>query len=565
MKTKTTEFYSKVDLKDGPIFYMNGHEKNELSFDTNLAICKFLGFTWNGASKTWYSRKEPKSFEVKEIIRNSQGESLLVIIILEDATNLKLGAICAFDDKEVARKNGFQWDPKDKIWAKEVQKEKEVSQEPEKVFDFDDGIQDLLKTKLFDYQKEGIAKMLSKRVFLNGDQMGLGKTLQAIGAVVKGLEVNKKVLVICPAFLKFNWMAEFKKHCVNEYKTKILTSKNFEIDDDNQVFIINYDILTKMDSFKAFDAIICDEAHALKSTKNKRVDAFKKMFKDFEGSCYFLTGTPIKNRVPELYNFFNWALNYHMESYQDFCECYAYKKTFKIGRVQITKYEGLKNADDLQKRMKPWFIKRETKDVLDLPELQRIDVFSDVEKKKDLDIFKDLEAAFDDFMEGKGKGEHIMHIRQKASMLKVGDTVSQALEILDQSESLVVFESFVEPSKLIFEALSKEYKEKIAFIDGSISMETRQRIVEQFQSGEILCIVATIGALSTGVTLTAASKMIFNSLSWVPADNMQAEKRIHRIGTTEKCFIYRMLKTEFDANICKMLSNKENVIERAGV
>lgn len=526
--------------------------KSELNFKGNNEYARFCGYSFSWASKKWEGPDEI----IEPAFKEFHGYALIEIDEFE-------AFLVDFDNKDAAKKLGFSWNAKLKKWVR-FKSKISTYEEPEKVFEFDDEIQALLKTKLFDYQKEGIAKMLSRRVFLNGDQMGLGKTLQAIGAVVKALEEGSKVLVVCPAFLKFNWQAEFKKHCKNDYKIKILTSKDTLID-DSQLFIINYDILAKMNSFKDFDAIICDEAHALKSIKNKRVDAFKKMFADFSGSCYFLTGTPIKNRVPELYNFFNWALNYAVESYQDFCGYYAYQKTFKVGRVQIKKYEGLKNADDLQKRMKCWFIKRNTEEVLELPELQRIDIFSDVEKKKDLDIFKELAEAFDDFMEGKGKGEHIMHIRQKASMLKAEDTVSQALEILEQGESLVVFESFVEPSKLIFEALSKEHEGRVAFIDGSVSMEKRQAIVEAFQAGELLCIVATIGALSTGVTLTRATKMIFNSLSWVPADNLQAEKRIHRIGTKEKCFIYRMLKTDFDANICKMLTQKEDVIERAGV
>jgi len=564
---KTTEsFYKKVELKnalgeDQSYLEFKIHTDLELCFDTTIAAAKAMGFEFRATSKKWVRpcSKPIKIFKIIDIIKNKNAESLLIIVeISKDERYQKIMAICAFDDKDVAKREGFQWNPKDKIWEKFVQIE--FSQEPEKVFDFDESIQDLLATPLFPFQRVGIAKMLSQRVFLNGDQMGLGKTLQAIGAVVKGLEVNKKVLIICPAFLKYNWMTEFKKHCKKTYSIKVLTTRDYVV--ETQISIINYDILSKIESFEEFEYIICDEAHYLKSEKNKRVAHFSKNFLEYKGSCYFLTGTPIKNRVPELYNFFNWALNHEMESYHEFCECYAYKKTFKIGRVQITKYEGIKNADDLQKRMKPWFIKRETKEVIDLPELQRIDVFSDVEKKKELEVFKALENAYNAFVNGE-KSDHIMHIRQKASMLKCSDTVALANEILDQSESLVIFESFVEPSKLIFEALSKEYK--VAFIDGGTNMQKRQRIVEQFQSGEILCIVATIGALSTGVTLTAASKMIFNSLSWVPADNMQAEKRIHRIGTSEKCFIYRMLKTEFDANICKMLTKKENVIERAGV
>lgn len=456
---------------------------------------------------------------------------------------------------EVAKREGCIFDSTLKVWirlveAKNVHPYFHISTPEEP---FDESIQDLLATPLFPFQRVGIAKMLSQRVFLNGDMMGLGKTIQAIGAVVKGLEVNKKVLVICPAFLKFNWMAEFKKHCKKTYSIKVLTTRDYVV--ETQISIINYDILSKIESFEEFDYVICDEAHYLKSEKNKRVAHFSKNFLEFKGSCYFLTGTPIRNRVPELYNFMRWCGNLQMD-YDAFCETFAIPRYRTYHGEEYVVYEDLKNAKYLQYLLRNWFIKRNASEVLDLPEMLRVDMATMV-SKKDSKIFKELYEAYEEYSRGQIT-EHIQVVRQESSMAKIVDTVALATEILESGESVVIFECFVEPTRLMSKAINGS-----AFIDGSISVLERQAIVERFQRGEIKCLCATIGALSTGVTLTAASKMIFNSLSWVPADNMQAEKRIHRIGTSEKCLIYRMLKTEFDAKICKILSNKQSVIERA--
>ena len=534
-------------------FEFKSARDNGLDFKLNNELAKFLGFKWDGCC-AWVSEKEPpKDFNFIE----SKGDFLILADL--SMPNMEI-AIVSFNDKELARNEGFSWNKDSKRWMRISIEETPINKD----FSFYDEhvifIENLLKTKLFDYQKEGIKKMLSQRRFLNADDMGVGKSLQAISTSILSLEENKKVLIICPAFLKFNWQHEYEKHTKKQYKIKIISSKEVgkkSTFEDAQVFIINYDILHKLTFLdKNITIIICDEAHSLKATNNRRVNAFDNLIKEYQDRIVFLTGTPIKNRVPELYNFFRWCLK-GTEPYNKFCSTYSYAILQNINGHKVLKFEGLKNERELRKRMISWYLRRETKDVLELPELQRIDVFSDVEKKKELEVFKALENAYNAFVNGE-KSDHIMHVKKEASMLKCSDTVALANEILDNGESLVIFEHFVEPAMLIHSAI-----EGSCFIDGGTNMQKRQEYVEKFQNGDITCIVATIGALSTGVTLTKATKMIFNSLSWVPSDNMQAEKRIHRIGTTEKCVIYRILKTVFDVKIKNMLDRKEDVIERA--
>lgn len=533
-------------------FEFRNARDNGVAFKLNNELAKFLGFKWNGC--LWLCEKEP--LEQFYFIESKDD-----FLIIGDKSMPRIEiAIIHFDDKVSARNEGFTWNKDLKRWMRVALEEAPENND----FSFYDEhlnfIAKMLKTTLFDYQKEGIKRMLSQRRFLNADDMGVGKSLQALSTSLLSLEEGKKVLVICPAFLKFNWQHEYEKHTQKQYKIKIISSKEvgkkttFE---DAQIFIINYDILYKLTFLdKNITTIICDEAHSLKATNNRRVNAFDKLIKEYKDRIVFLTGTPIKNRIPELYNFFRWCLK-DVEPYNKFCVNYSYAILQNINGHKVVKFEGLKNERELRKRMLSWYLRRETKDVLELPPLQRIDIFSDVEKKKELEVFKALEEAYIAFVKGE-KSDHIMRVKKEASMLKCSDTVALANEILENGESLVIFEHFIEPAMLIHSAI-----EGSCFIDGGTDMKKRQEYVEKFQNGEIKCIVATIGALSTGVTLTRATKMIFNSLSWVPSDNMQAEKRIHRIGTTEKCIIYRILKTFFDVKIKNMLDRKEDVIERA--
>ena len=520
-----------------------------LSFEGNNALAKFLGFKFNWSSKTWEQDTAPS---YPKIVDTIGGFAVI-------SHNGKKVAVVSFDKKELAKDLDFRWNKDTKLWEKEEIKEEEIREvnfNLEGVQE-DDYAQTLIKSDLYPYQKKGITFMKECGACINADQMGLGKTLQAIAASVDSLENGGRVLVVCPAFLKENWVNEYKKHCKKEYSCDVLNSKKLAT--QAQITIINYDIIHKLpvDFLASFSILICDEAHALKAKMNRRVDAFKELIKKFDGKKFFLTGTPIKNRVPEIYNLLMWCDAIKMD-YYSFCSRFSYEVVRKFGRKTVKTFEGIKNEKELRALMHPVYFKRESKEVLDLPEMTRVDILSSVAKKKDLAIFKTLEQAYKD----DEKGEHIMQIRRAASLLKSVDTVALTIEMLENDEQVVIFDPFVEPVKEIGDALAS--LAKTAIITGETSMQERQAIVEAFQRGEIRVIVATIGALSTGVTLTAANKMIFNALSWVPADNLQAEKRIHRIGTTEKCFIYRMLKTDFDASIVRLLDAKIKVIEKAG-
>ena len=187
-------------------------------------------------------------------------------------------------------------------------------------------------------------------------------------------------------------------------------------------------------------------------------------------------------------------------------------------RVEIRKFEGLKNEQELKTYFRGKYMRRLTRDVIDLPEL--LERYVDVNYKFDDEALKEFESF-------KGKiDDHIMRVKSGSALAKSSFSADYAKNIrMETGRGVVIFSDHIAPVHAIADKLKK-----CGVVTGATSMSERHSIVEDFQAGKLDFIVATIGALSTGVTLTAASDLIFNDMSYIPADNAQASKRIHRIG-----------------------------------
>ena len=144
-----------------------------------------------------------------------------------------------------------------------------------------------------------------------------------------------------------------------------------------------------------------------------------------------------------------------------------------------------------------------------------------------------------------------MKSKVNSAMIKASHTVKYAKDLIDQGEGpLLIFSCHVDSTKEIAKGL------KYPCITGATPMDERDRLVAQFQEGKLPGLAATIGSLSVGVTLTKAHNLIFNDLPFVVGDIAQAEKRIHRIGSTKHCVVHRILFGKVDVHICKTLDKK---------
>jgi SNF2 family DNA or RNA helicase len=195
--------------------------------------------------------------------------------------------------------------------------------------------------------------------------MGLGKTIQAIALI--NTRLAKPILIVCPAYLKHNWRKELKRWC----------------DLPQWPFVVSYEEFTRTHSIlvKSCDTIIFDEAHYLKNMQAKRTKAAHKFIKTIKPTyLLLLTGTPIKNRVPEFYSLLK-LCSYNpkktsglpiTKGYYHFADKLSHREEYKLpSGIKVVKYSGLKNKRLLLKYLKDKYFRKAAKDELDLPRITR--------------------------------------------------------------------------------------------------------------------------------------------------------------------------------------------------
>ena len=567
----------------------------DLSFKGNCALAKALGYKFDGGAKAWLAPEEglPKA----KVLECNATFSLVSFDESDDVV-----FVCHYDELEQAKSSSWwraykpRWNPEKKQWIcvglrKQLFADSYETETPKKkVSDADYSLWDAkisqenltdagIKTALFDYQIRGADKMLSQKMLINGAEMGQGKSLMALAALMLVRKENPftKCMIICPASLKLNWRAEIMKHTQINPKNIYLIGmpKNFRQCSvgDAEILIVNYEMVGKLPKEKHFNVVICDEAHALKNMSAQRTQNAGVFLKMAEYR-WLLTGTPIKNRVSEFWQLLEFVGG-EVGSFYFFANQYAHKVQRFINGRTIVKYEGMRNVDELREIVLPKYI-RFAKDAIKLPDLNFFRATVEISKECESEIkeiLKDLseQKLVEAMMGGSLSKSEIPFatIKSLIALAKAESSAEKALEIIDQDEGpVVVFSDHRRSSMKIVEILQKEGK-KVALIMGDTPAEKRQETVEKFQKGELDCLVGTIGAMSTGVTLTAAHHLIFNDLSYVPADNLQAQKRIHRIGATESCFIHTLVcdltylsLPDFDKIVNDMIEEKMKVITK---
>ncbi len=399
-----------------------------------------------------------------------------------------------------------------------------------------------LTAKLYKHQQEALEWLKDKPYAILGLEMGLGKSLIAIARAV---EVGAKdILIVCPSFLKSNWLNELEKFTVGL-----------------NVTISSYASLKKVMD-KEYDFVIADEAHYLKNHKSQRSKNFESLLvMHSPNNVLLLTGTPIKNRVGEFWNLLRLC---HMGGKVTLFNEFARKNQFfkfqyyfsnaitqYFGYREVTKFVGYRNLEELKPMLNSCRLRIKSKDVLNLPEVSNIDF--QIKKKSKFD--KDFEELInEDVREG---DPAYMVVKKNNAIAKCDYTVKLAQEILENGEKVIVFSDHIKSANEIARQLG------VKAISGEVPASRRAELVDIFeQSADTVPLVATIPSLSVGVNLTSCNYMIFNDLPFVPADLDQAKKRIHRIGQKNKCFYYYVYISDMDKNLQKMIYDKRKITEK---
>lgn len=382
-----------------------------------------------------------------------------------------------------------------------------------------------IKGTPYSYQREAIDFHKSKSRSLSLLDMGLGKSLVAIHS----MEGINKVLIICPAFLVPNWLNETKKWSE--------TSECFSI--------ISYESLHKLDVAK-YEGIILDEIHYIKNHKAKRTQKVSHLVSILSPKKVIgLTGTPIKNHVPDFWSILRLILQDKMKlNFWQFCNYFSNRYETNFGVI----FKGLnsKNALELSKLVESCSIRKKTKDVIDLPE-QNFN-FINVSDREFEDKVKE---EYTNYLEHNLMNPNFMSFKLANAVTKTEFTIKLAQEILDQDNQVVIFSDHVESCRVIAQVLG------VTPITGSTN--NRQELIDDFNLGKTKVIVATIKSLNVGVNLTSARYMVFNDFSYSYADNEQAEKRIHRIGQKFPCFYTYIFASKLDQHIFSIVQGKKQV------
>lgn len=416
-------------------------------------------------------------------------------------------------------------------------------------------------SSLYKFQKSGINFGIQRcgRLLL-ADEMGVGKTIQAIGISAIYKE-NWPVLVLCPSSLKLAWRDE-----IINWLTEIVSKKEvqvFKTSKDNfkeqaKFYVMSYDLSIRLrDKIieKNFNFIIADEVHYLKNRDSKR----SKFLIPIMQRCkrlILLSGTPILAKPVEAYPILNALRPDVFHSFKAFGTRYCNP----VLRPYGIDWSGSSNSRELHFMLSRLMIRRLKKDVLsELPPKKRqkveiqtdkkiinqIRVLMNKSSKINLDsnnIIKELQKIDEDGNIKSNRGDeddNALGCFTKAYMLtgkaKIPGIKEYVSYLIDNSCKFLIFAHHSE----VLDAIEDEVKKsKIGYmrIDGSVANEKRHEKVNQFQTDDN-CLVAILGitACATGHTLTKASTVVFAELHFTPAIMIQAEDRAHRIGQEHQC------------------------------
>ncbi|KAL5700587.1 DNA helicase [Ranunculus cassubicifolius] len=460
-----------------------------------------------------------------------------------------------------------------------------------------------IESKLMPFQRDGVRFVLQHggRVLI-ADEMGLGKTLQAI-AFAACVRDSWPVLVLSPSSLRLHWATMIHQwldipssdilvvlsQCTGSNRggfTIVPSNVKSSIRLDGVFNIISYDIVPKLQHVlmaSDFRIVIADESHFLKNAQAKRTSSSLPVLQKAQ-YVILLSGTPALSRPIELFS--------QLEAlYPDvYKNVHEYGNRFCKGGI-FGMYQGASNHEELHNLMKATaMIRRLKKEVLsELPVKRRQQVFLDLAEKdmKRINaLFRELEGIKNDIKACDSKEEvNKLKFLEKNLINKIyTDSAEAKIPAVEDYLGTVIeagckFLIFAHHTSMI-EAIHKFLlKKKVGCIriDGGTPASTRQALVTDFQEKDgIRAAVLSIKAGGVGLTLTAASTVIFAELSWTPGDMIQAEDRAHRIGQVSAVNIYYLLANDtvddiiWDVvqskleNLGQMLDGHENSMEVTG-
>ncbi len=415
------------------------------------------------------------------------------------------------------------------------------------------------------------------------DDMGLGKTIQVISLILK-LKEDKKLkspaLVVCPTTLMGNWKRELNTFAPS-LKSHIYHGFNREFSTNCDVILTTYAILRiDLEKFRKtnWDLLIIDEAQNIKNPSTNQTQAIKAIKASMKVA---MTGTPVENRLSELWSIFDFINKGYLGSLVDFGKNYS---------IPIERFKELTRAEKLKKAISPFMLRRLKTDktiISDLPEKIVLDDYCYLTKAQVALYERILNQSMENIAKsGDRMGRRgaifklITNLKQVCNhpyhFLKHGDMSANAsgktqklMDILrnitDNNEKVLVFTQYKEMGSILENIIADEYNKSPLFFHGSLNVKQREEIIKRFQEDiDEKIMILSLKAGGLGLNLTSASNVIHYDLWWNPAVEDQATDRTYRIGQDKNVMIHRFITlSTFEEKIDKIIKDKRELANAA--
>lgn len=446
----------------------------------------------------------------------------------------------------------------------------------------DKNMDSLLKTTLYPYQKEGIRFAFSKGKSIIADEMGLGKTVQAIGCaeLMRKAGLISSVLVLCPASLKYQWKKEIEKFTDSvavivegpqDKRRELYRSQSF-------YRIVSYN--TMSNDIRTFgnayaECLIMDEVQRLKNWNTQISRAARKIKSDY---TIVLSGTPLENKLVELYSVMEFVDQYCLGPYYKFID----ETTVKDEGGKILSY---KNLNLVGERLAKRLVRRRKADIeLQLPERTQQNLFVPMTSRQ-REIHDEFKAGVAQIVSKWRRSHFLSDVDRKRLMLllsqmrmvcdstyildqetrfdtKVEETMNIVQEVVESGDDkIVIFSQWERMTRLIATELEK-LGVGYASLNGKVPSEKRNALVEKFWNEPSCRVFISTDTGSTGLNLQIASRVINLDLPWNPSVLEQRVGRVHRIGQRRNIQVLNMISQDsFEERMLATLEVKASLFE----
>jgi SNF2 family DNA or RNA helicase len=401
----------------------------------------------------------------------------------------------------------------------------------------------LLKTSLRMYQIFGAKYAIHQERSIIGDEMGLGKTIQALAVCAHlAAKGQRRFLVVCPASVQANWIAEIKRH--TRLKPFSLhgsaTAREAQAKEwlrRGGVAVTTFDTLARLEIFTARSDIepallIVDEAHYVKNPAAKRSGAVAQMSRRSQRTL-FLTGTPMENKVEEFKNLV------------------SYLRPPLADRIDAA--ETIAGAAAFRNLVASVYLRRNQEDVL-----------TEVPDKIEVEDWTVLEAADEDRYRAQVQARNLMGMRRAASAMPGSAKLERLVELVEEAgaegRKVIAFSYFLDVLEAVRGRLGPV---AMGPITGKVPAAARQDLVEEFTRAEApAALLSQIDAGGVGLNIQAASVVVICEPQWKPSTEQQAIARAHRMGQVRKVQVHRLLAKDcVDERIREIQEEKELLFE----